>query len=244
MRDEFLVVGVVCFSSSLSWLILWICFCQRKALGSGFWLRWHLPQQCWPGDHDHICQKGFVLQKTSRKYLHCPFRYPKAIWNEIKNRNSQVDSYNMWGVRKIPWRRETLPTPVFWPRQFLGVYSPWGRQESDKIGWLNNNSNEVSPFVKQRNQQYLQDCACSGAHSCPTLCRPVACSSQDPLSVEFFRQEYWNGLPFPPPGNLPHPGTEPRSPAFHNLHWLAGSFLLNRLGNSSLRHWVILKYFT
>ena len=159
MRDEFLVVGVVCFSSSLSWLILWICFCQRKGLGSGFWLRWHLPQQCRPGDHDHVCQKGFVLQKTSRKYLHCPFRYPKAIWNEIKNRNSQVDSYNMWGVRKIPWRRETLPTPVFWPRQFLGVYSPWGRKESDKIGWLNNNSNEVSPFVKQRNQQYLHDCA-------------------------------------------------------------------------------------
>ena len=71
----------------------------------------HLPQQCWPGDHDHICQKGFVLQKTSQKYLHCPFRYPKAIWNEIKNKNSQVDSYNMWGVRKIPWRRETPPTP-------------------------------------------------------------------------------------------------------------------------------------
>ena len=30
--------------------------------------------------------------------------------------------------------RETLPTPVFWPREFLGVYSPWGRKESDKIG--------------------------------------------------------------------------------------------------------------
>ena len=27
------------------------------------------------------------------------------------------------------------------------------------------------------------------------------------------RQEYWSGLPFPPPGNLPNPGIEPRSPA-------------------------------
>ena len=29
----------------------------------------------------------------------------------------------------------------------------------------------------------------------------------------FSRQEYWNGLPFPPPGDLPHPGMEPESPA-------------------------------
>ena len=31
------------------------------------------------------------------------------------------------------------------------------------------------------------------------------------LSVEFSRQEYWSGLPFPPPGNLPDPGIKPRS---------------------------------
>ena len=28
-------------------------------------------------------------------------------------------------VGKIPWRRERLPTPVFWPREFHGLYSPW-----------------------------------------------------------------------------------------------------------------------
>ena len=33
------------------------------------------------------------------------------------------------------------------------------------------------------------------------------------LSVGFSRQEYWSGLPCPPPGDLPNPGTEPRSPA-------------------------------
>ena len=31
----------------------------------------------------------------------------------------------------IPWRRERLPTPVFWPGEFHGLYSPWGRKESD-----------------------------------------------------------------------------------------------------------------
>ena len=36
---------------------------------------------------------------------------------------------------------------------------------------------------------------------------------QSPLSMEFSRQEYCNGLPCPPPGDLPDPGIEPRSPA-------------------------------
>ena len=35
---------------------------------------------------------------------------------------------------------------------------------------------------------------------------------QTPLSVGFYRQEYWSGLPFPSPGDLPNPGMEPRSP--------------------------------
>ena len=37
----------------------------------------------------------------------------------------------------------------------------------------------------------------------------VAC--QAPLSMEFSRQEYWSGLPCPPPGDLPNPGIEPTS---------------------------------
>ena len=39
----------------------------------------------------------------------------------------------------------------------------------------------------------------------------VAC--QTPLSTGFSRQEYWSGLPCPPPGDLPDPGIEPLSPA-------------------------------
>ena len=38
-------------------------------------------------------------------------------------------------------------------------------------------------------------------------------SYQAPPSVGFSRQEYWSGLPFPSPGDLPSPGIEPRSPA-------------------------------
>ena len=37
-------------------------------------------------------------------------------------------------------------------------------------------------------------------------------ANQAALSVGFFWQEYWNGLPFPSPGDLPDPGIEPMSP--------------------------------
>ena len=50
--------------------------------------------------------------------------------------------------------------------------------------------------------------------SCLTLCDPMDSSlHQAPPSMGFSRQEYWSGLPFPSPGNLPNPGIEPRSPA-------------------------------
>ena len=42
---------------------------------------------------------------------------------------------------------------------------------------------------------------------------PWTVTYQAPLSMGFSRQEYWNGLPFPSPGDLPDPGTEPVYPA-------------------------------
>ena len=42
---------------------------------------------------------------------------------------------------------------------------------------------------------------------------PWTVARQAPLSMEFPREEYWSGLPFPPPGDLPKPGIEPGSPA-------------------------------
>ena len=45
---------------------------------------------------------------------------------------------------------------------------------------------------------------------------------QAPLSIGFFRQEYWSGLPCPPPGDLPDPELKPSSPA------LADRFLTTR----------------
>ena len=54
---------------------------------------------------------------------------------------------------------------------------------------------------------------CLVAHSWLTLATPWSVACQAPLSMGFSRQEYWSGLPCPPPGDLPSLGIEPRSPA-------------------------------
>ena len=54
---------------------------------------------------------------------------------------------------------------------------------------------------------------CAHVFSCVRLLvTPWTVAHQAPLSMELSRQEYWSRLLFPPPGELPHPGTEPMSP--------------------------------
>ena len=57
----------------------------------------------------------------------------------------------------------------------------------------------------------------------------VAC--QAPLSMGFPRQEYWSGLPFPSPGDLPDPGIKPMS--LVSPAWQADFLPLNHVGSSS-----------
>ena len=68
-------------------------------------------------------------------------------------------------------------------------------------------------------RKHPEESESEGAQWCPALCDPMDCSPQGSLSMGFSRQEYWSGLPFPSPGDLPNPGIKPASPA------LAGGFL-------------------
>ena len=54
-------------------------------------------------------------------YLGISLELLRAVWGP---------GFDPW-IGKIPWRREGLPTPVFWPGEFQGLYSPWGCKESD-----------------------------------------------------------------------------------------------------------------
>ena len=64
-------------------------------------------------------------------------------------------------------------------------------------------------------------CVCAKSLMCLTFATPWTVAHQASLSIEFSRQEYWSGLPFPPPGYLPNPGMEPASLEFRAL---AGRF--------------------
>ena len=67
--------------------------------------------------------------------------------------------------------------------------------------------------------------------SCLTVATPWAVAHQAPLSRGFSRQEYWSGLPFSSPGDLPDPGIEPTSLALQ-----ADSSLIDGSLRGSLRY--------
>ena len=69
-------------------------------------------------------------------------------------------------------------------------------------------------------------CCCLVAKLCPTLATLRTVVLQASLSMGFPRQEYWSGLPFPPPGDPLDSGIEPTSPALQ-----ADSLLLSHQGS-------------
>ena len=71
----------------------------------------------------------------------------------------------------------------------------------------------------------MEYCVVLVSQLCLTLCNLWTIAHQAPLSMGFSRQEYWSGLLFPSPGDLPIPGIELRSPA-----WQADSLLSEPLG--------------
>ena len=66
--------------------------------------------------------------------------------------------------------------------------------------------------LRMRVRQWAEAVPCRAewvpAQSCLPLRRPTGCSPPAPLSVGCSRQGYWSGLPFPPLGDLPNPGTK------------------------------------
>ena len=74
-------------------------------------------------------------------------------------------------------------------------------------------------------------CVRSVTQPCLTLCNPMAwiVAHKAPLSMGISRQEYWSGLPFPPPRDLPDPGVEPMS--LVSRAWQANSLPLSHLGS-------------
>ena len=77
---------------------------------------------------------------------------------------------------------------------------------------------------------YIHMCVCVLSHCSHVrlFATPCTVACQAPLSMGFSRQEYWSGLPFPPPADLSNPGIKPESPA------LQDSLLLNHWGSPKI----------
>ena len=79
---------------------------------------------------------------------------------------------------------------------------------------------EDSKVLAPLNQQLASKCP--NAYSVMSLYYPpwiTACKA--PLSMGFSKQEYWSGLPFPPPGDLPDPGIKAMSPTLADIFFTA-----------------------
>ena len=104
------------------------------------------------------------------------------------------------------------------PMRILYTWPPrWCRGSGRGMDWEFGIGRCKLLFVKWINNRVLL-CGTwwwfsSVVQSCPTLATPWTVARQAPLSMGFSRQEYWSGLPFPSPGDLPDPGIKPRSPA-------------------------------
>ena len=70
-------------------------------------------------------------------------------------------------------------------------------------------------------KHYLPQCAVLSRSVMSDSVIPWTVARQAPLSMGFSRQEYWSGLPCPPPGDFPNPGVEPRSPALQSYSVLS-----------------------
>ena len=111
--------------------------------------------------------------------------------------------YGLWPTRLLrPWDFPGKSTGVGCHFLLQGIFPPQG----------------LNPAL-QLKENSLVTGRCLVTKSCLTLASPWTVAHQAPLSMGFPRQEYWNGLPFPPSGDLTDPGMELSSPA------LAGGFL-------------------
>ena len=62
-----------------------------------------------------------------------PYQYIRAslVAQMVKNLPAMQETWVHPWIGKIPWRREQIPTPVFWPGEFHGLHSSWGHKESN-----------------------------------------------------------------------------------------------------------------
>ena len=159
-----------------------------------------------------------------------PLPFLKPAWTSgisLKSRSHKRCQSNPW-IRKIPWSRKWLPTPVLLPGKFLGQRSlagnsQWGRKS--QTGLATEHTHIKKCIIIKTSSVYRAQTVTAlhrslifmvgglVAKSYLTLATPWTVAHQAPLSMGFSKEEYQSGLPWPSPRDLPNPGIKPGSPA-------------------------------
>ena len=154
----------------------------------------------------HILQETWKMKaRISRDigyYTVFPSQGPAVFWLSIQ-KIAEATLWVLMGLRKRAGTGWEWAGDNFWKSDVakwdnINRLKSNGSKMTDKL-------NSIKPWSSICK---LNDTPGEVAQLCPTLCDPM----DTRLFIGFSRQEYWSGLPFPSPGNLPDPGIEPRSP--------------------------------
>ena len=114
---------------------------------------------------------------TPTHNVHTP---PPTSWICLQCGRPGFDSW----VGKIPWRRERLPTPVFWPGEFHGLYSPWGHKESDTTEWISPSLTEMIEWKCESGFLSITSSVQQRVRSCSLHCE---CENKNGKSLAAFK---------------------------------------------------------
>ena len=172
------------------------------------------------------CFGTVVLEKTLENPLDCKEIQPVHLkggqsWMFIGRTDAEAEAPILWPPEAKSWLIWKDPDPG----------KDWGQEEKGTIEdemvgwhhWLNGHGHGWTPEVGD-GQGGLACCNSWGRIESDTTERlnwtewTVAC--QAPLSMGFFRQEFWNALPCPPPGDLPNRGIQLRLLFFLHCKWI------------------------
>ena len=146
-----------------------------------------------------------VLHEQSR-YSACSLNNPvnaflgnnRHAWVYSRRMLSAYSSLITWNIKKI-W------TQKMWVNEINTVFAA--------LSWAF--LNEAGISLRIESAEWVENAVWmwKSLSHVQLFATPWGVARQAPLSMGFFRQEYWSGLSCPPPGELPDPGIEPRSPA-------------------------------
>ena len=129
-------------------------------------------------------------------------------------RVSHCSGFSCWGAQALGTQASVALAPGLWSTGSIAVAHRL--RSSVACGIFPNQGLNLCLLHWQTDSLPLttmEACVHACCHPlCPILWTPGTVAHQAPLSMGFFKQEYWSGWPFPPPGALPDPGFELMSP--------------------------------